>query len=90
MTEACAAWRSCIIRTKPARWRSIRICPACSFYTGNFIESDKGKDGKTYDFRGGFAMETQFFPDTPNKPQFPTSVFGPKRHYHTVMEYRFG
>lgn len=64
--------------------------PGMQFYTGNFLEPEQGKDGKTYDFRGGFAMETQFFPDTPNKPQFPSSVFGPKRHYHTVTEYRFG
>ena len=63
--------------------------PGMQFYTGNFIEPDKGKDGKSYDFRSGFAMETQFFPDTPNKPQFPSSVFGPERHYHTVTEYRF-
>ena len=64
--------------------------PGMQFYTGNFLEPEQGKDGKAYDYRGGFAMETQFFPDTPNKPQFPSSVFGPERHYHTVTEYRFG
>ena len=40
-------------------------------------------------FEGCLALETQFYPDTPNKPQFPSSVFGPDRPYHTVTEYRF-
>ncbi|MDO4293660.1 MAG: aldose epimerase family protein [Eubacteriales bacterium] len=63
--------------------------PGVQFYTGNFLTPDKGKDGKHYDYRSGLALETQFYPDTPNKPQFPSSVFGPDRHYHTVTEYRF-
>lgn len=63
--------------------------PGVQFYAGNFLKPEAGKDGKTYDFRGGLALETQFYPDTPNKPQFPSSVFGPDRHYHTVTEYRF-
>lgn len=63
--------------------------PGVQFYAGNFIKPEKGKDGVTYDYRGGLALETQFFPDTPNKPQFPSSVFGPERHYHTTTVYRF-
>lgn len=63
--------------------------PGVQFYTGNFLKPEAGKDGKRYDFRSGLALETQFYPDTPNKPQFPSSMFGPKRHYHTVTEYRF-
>lgn len=63
--------------------------PGVQFYAGNFIKPDTGKDGKAYGFRSGLALETQFFPDTPNKPQFPSSVFGPKRHYHTTTVYRF-
>ena len=50
---------------------------------------EAAKDGKTYGYRAGLALETQFYPDTPNKPQFPSSVFGPDRPYHTVTEYRF-
>lgn len=63
--------------------------PGVQFYTGNFLKPEAGKDGECYDFRSGLALETQFYPDTPNKAQFPSSVFGPKRHYHTVTEYRF-
>lgn len=63
--------------------------PGVQFYAGNFLKPEEGKDKKTYDFRSGLALETQFYPDTANKPQFPSAVFGPKRHYHTVTEYRF-
>ena len=63
--------------------------PGVQFYAGNFLKPEQGKAGKTYDFRSGLALETQYYPDTPNKPQFPSSVFGPERHYHAVTEYRF-
>ncbi len=63
--------------------------PGVQFYAGNFMKKEPGKGGAVYDYRGGLALETQFFPDTPNKPQFPSSVFGPDRHYHTTTVYRF-
>lgn len=63
--------------------------PGVQFYAGNFITPQQGKEGKNYGSRSGLALETQFFPDTPNKPQFPSAVFGPKRHYHTTTIYRF-
>lgn len=63
--------------------------PGVQFYSGNSRDLEVAKDGKTYGCRAGLALETQFYPDTPNKPQFPSSVFGPDRPYHTVTEYRF-
>ena len=63
--------------------------PGVQFYSGNSRDFEDVKDGKTYGYRAGLALETQFYPDTPNKPQFPSSVFGPDRPYHTVTEYRF-
>ena len=63
--------------------------PGVQFYSGNSRDLEAAKDGKTYGCRAGLALETQFYPDTPNKPQFPSSVFGPDRPYHTVTEYRF-
>ena len=63
--------------------------PGVQFYSGNSRDLEVAKDGKTYGYRAGLALETQFYPDTPNKPQFPSSVFGPDRPYHTVTEYRF-
>lgn len=63
--------------------------PGVQFYAGNFITPQPGKEGKSYGRRSGLALETQFFPDTPNKPQFPSDVFGPQKHYHTTTIYRF-
>ena len=60
-------------------------------FPGNadYKEEEEGKDGAHYRPRCGLALETQVFPDAPNKPQFPSSVFGPDRHYHTETVYRF-
>lgn len=72
--------------------RTMEVCtdlPGVQFYAGNFIMPQLGKEGKNYGRRSGLALETQFFPDTPNKQQFPSDVFGPKRHYHTRTVYRF-
>ena len=48
-----------------------------------------GKNGATYDRRGGLCLETQYFPDSINKPQFPSCVFGEDKEYDTVTVYRF-
>jgi aldose 1-epimerase len=48
----------------------------------------KGK-GKTYPHRGAFCMETQHYPDSPNKPAFPTTELKPGATYHTTTLYRF-
>ena len=64
--------------------------PGLQFYTGNFLDgSIKGKDGKTYVHRGAFCMETQHFPDSPNKPDFPSTVLKPGQKYQTTTIYRF-
>jgi aldose 1-epimerase len=64
--------------------------PAMQFYTGNFLDgSVRGKSGKVYPFRSAFCMETQHYPDSPNKPGFPTTVLKPGSTYHTTTIYRF-
>lgn len=66
--------------------------PAVQFYAGNFIQSDpmpRGKGGKKNPHRGGFCLETQHYPDSPNHPQFPSTVLRPGEEYHHVTEYRF-
>lgn len=46
--------------------------PGLQLYSGNFLKGDiKGKKGVIYEHRNGFCLETQHFPDSPNKPQFP-------------------
>jgi aldose 1-epimerase len=64
--------------------------PGIQFYTGNFLDgSNKGKGGKVYKFRYGFCLETQHFPDSPNKPSFPTTVLKAGGHYQTSTVYKF-
>ena len=55
--------------------------PGVQFYTGNFLDgSFSGPNGK-YDFRTGFCLETQHFPDSPNQPSFPTTELKPGQTY---------
>jgi aldose 1-epimerase len=64
--------------------------PGVQFYTGNFLDgSVKGKGGKPYMLRNGFCLETQHFPDSPNKPAFPSVVLKPGAKYETTTVYRF-
>jgi aldose 1-epimerase len=64
--------------------------PGVQFYSGNFMDgTDKGKYGEVHNFRTGFALETQHFPDSPNHPGFPTTVLRPGEVYtqHTVYAF---
>jgi aldose 1-epimerase len=65
--------------------------PGMQFYGGNFLDgSDTGKDGKTYDFRTSFCLETQHFPDSPNQENFPSTILNPGEEYYSVCVYKFG
>jgi aldose 1-epimerase len=64
--------------------------PGVQFYSGNFMDgTDHGKYGEVHNFRTGFALETQHFPDSPNHPNFPTTVLRPGEVYtqHTVYAF---
>ena len=64
--------------------------PGMQFYSGNFMQGkNKFKNGSTDDFRTAFAMETQHFPDSPNRPSFPSTVLNPGEKYHTISIYKF-
>jgi len=64
--------------------------PALQFYSGNFLDGTlKGKGGKVYQFRNGFCMEPQHYPDSPNKPQFPSVVLKPGQTYQNTIIYKF-
>ena len=64
--------------------------PGLQFYTGNFLDGTiKGKGGKVYAKHAALCMETQHYPDSPNKPSFPTAVLKPGATYHTRTMYRF-
>jgi aldose 1-epimerase len=63
--------------------------PGIQFYTGNFLDGLPGKGGKVYARRTAFCLETQHFPDSPNHPNFPSTVLRPGQQYHSVTIYKF-
>lgn len=64
--------------------------PAMQLYTGNGLDGEAGKGGKPMEKQTGFCLETQFCPDSPNKPQFPSCVLKAGKSYHHVTAYEFG
>ena len=64
--------------------------PCIQIYTGNWAEYEwTAKGGEHLSFRCGIAMETQHAPDSPNRPEWPTTIVKAGQLYHTVTEYRF-
>ncbi len=64
--------------------------PGLQFYSGNFLSGNEvGKRGEPYAHRTSFCLETQHFPDSPNKPHFPSTVLEPAGKYQTTTVYRF-
>jgi aldose 1-epimerase len=77
--------RPCAEVFEESSGRTMRVLathPGVQFYSGNHIVEIQGKAGSVYHKQEGFCLETQHFPDTPNKPQFPSVLFGPDRNYH--------
>jgi aldose 1-epimerase len=64
--------------------------PGIQFYTGNFLDGTiHGKDGKVYNHRYAFCLETQHFPDSPNHPKFPTTELKSGQRYHSTTVFVF-
>lgn len=64
--------------------------PGIQFYCGNFLDGRlTGKSGKKYVHRGGFCLETQHFPDSPNQPNFPSTILQPGEIYQTQTVFAF-
>ncbi len=64
--------------------------PGLQFYSGNFLDgTDAGKNGNKYPFRSAFCLEAQHFPDSPNKPEFPSTLLRPGQIYTQKTVYRF-
>ena len=64
--------------------------PGIQFYCGNFLDGRlKGKSGKPYVHRGGFCLETQHFPDSPNQPNFPSTILKPGETYDSKTVFKF-
>jgi aldose 1-epimerase len=79
--------------TEPTSGRVMEVWttePGLQFYSGNFLnDTEKGKGGKTYDFRSAFCLEAQHFPDSPNQPGFPSTTLKPGEMYTQKTIYRF-
>ncbi|SHF08112.1 aldose 1-epimerase [Mariniphaga anaerophila] len=79
---------------EPVSGRTLEVYtnePGVQFYGGNFLDgSDTGKKGKVYSHRSTFCLETQHFPDSPNQPDFPSTILNPGEEYYSVCVYRFG
>jgi len=79
--------------TEPATGRVMEVWstePGLQFYSGNFLDGTiKGKGGQVYQFRDAFTMEPQHYPDSPNRPDFPSTELKPGDTYSNTIIYRF-
>ena len=82
----------CAILEDPASGRSMAVytdCPGIQFYAGNFLTDENGKDGVSYGKRSGICLETQYFPDSINHPEWAQPITKAGEHYHSETVYRF-
>lgn len=64
--------------------------PGIQFYCGNFLDGRlRGKSGKSYVHRGGFCLETQHYPDSPNQDNFPSTILRPGQELQTQTVFKF-
>jgi aldose 1-epimerase len=79
---------------EPSTGRTLDVAttePGVQFYTGNFLDGSAiGKGGRPYGRRSGFCLETQHYPDSPNKPNFPSTILRPGATYASTTVFTFG
>jgi aldose 1-epimerase len=63
--------------------------PGVQLYTGNHVRDFVGTDGARFGPHGGFCLETQHCPDSPNKPAFPSTVLRPGQTFNSTTIYKF-
>jgi aldose 1-epimerase len=84
--------RPCAEVSEPLSGRIMRVFttqPGVQFYTGNFLDGVIGKARSVYGKHAGFCLETQHFPDSPNRKEFPQAIFGPGQDYHEKALFSF-
>lgn len=92
LRKATGEWGQAATLRDPASGRKLEILttqPGLQFYSGNYIEGIQGKNGVRYAKHGGCCLETQHFPDSPNRPAFPSTVLRPGEQYHEATILRF-
>ncbi|MBN1975715.1 MAG: galactose mutarotase [Sedimentisphaerales bacterium] len=82
---------ACVYEPTSGRFMEVSTTePGVQFYSGNYLnETMVGKDGVPYKARSGFCLETQHFPDAPNKPEFTSTKLEPGQKYSTTTIYKF-
>jgi aldose 1-epimerase len=63
--------------------------PGVQFYSGNFLDGSLRGKGHAYAYRSGFAIEPEHFPDSPNHPEYPSTILRPGEVYETESRFRF-
>ena len=64
--------------------------PGIQFYSGNFLDGTlQSKEGGNYEFRSGFCLETQHYPNSPNQENFPSVILNPGEKYNTETIFKF-
>ena len=77
---------------EPATGRAMEVHttePGVQLYTGNYLDGVAGKGGRTYGRRSGLCLEAQHFPDSPNRPEFPSTILRAGETYTQTTVYRF-
>ncbi|NIA17445.1 MAG: galactose-1-epimerase, partial [Planctomycetes bacterium] len=77
---------------EPVSGRSIEIFttePGIQLYTGNFLDALAGKGGSVYNKHDAFCLEAQHYPDSPNRPNFPSTILEPGQTYRQLTVHRF-
>ena len=85
MTEAVVVY-------EPTTGREMTVSttePGVQFYAGNFLNKQRGKNGRIYRHRYGMCFETQHYPDSPNNSDFPTTILRPTQTYDTTTQFKF-
>jgi aldose 1-epimerase len=83
--------RACIVKeaTSGRVLEVFTTLPGMQFYAGCFLDGSHGRNAEKFESFGGFCMETQYFPDSPNKPQFPNAISTPDKPFDHITVYKF-
>lgn len=94
LTRADTGMALAAVVADPVSGRTLEIRttePGIQFYSGNFLDGSlTGKGGTVYRHRTGFCLETQHFPDSPNHPQFPSTILEPGQTYRSHTAWTLG
>ena len=82
----------CAILSDPESGRTMSVVtdlPGVQFYSGNFLAHEPGKNGVVYTHRGGICLETQYYPDSVNHPEWAQPFVKAGERYHSETKYIF-